>query len=105
MDSSNHSILDYAKNILIQEANALLQLSTYLDETFNYVVEAFRDIQGKLIFCGLGKSGHIARKIAATCASTGTPSFFVHPTEALHGDLGMIERMTDLFFFLTQERQ
>lgn len=84
------AMLQTARNVLNLEAQSLLD--AYLDEAeLNAIVECILRTQGKLIILGVGKSGLIGAKIAATFASTGTPSFFVHPTEALHGDLGMIE--------------
>ena len=79
-----------AKETLAIEAKVLLEASSFIDETFNKAVELILTCRGKLIVTGVGKSGLIGAKIAATLASTGTPSFFLHPTEALHGDLGMI---------------
>jgi arabinose-5-phosphate isomerase len=61
-----------------------------IDEEFSKAVDAILKSTGKLVVCGMGKSGHISRKISATFTSTGTPSFFMHPAEAFHGDLGMI---------------
>lgn len=82
-------MLQTARNVLNLEAQSLLDAS--LDETqLNAMIECILQTQGKLVVLGVGKSGLIGAKIAATFASTGTPSFFVHPTEALHGDLGMI---------------
>ena len=79
-----------AQETLNTEANTLLKASSMIDDTFDKVVEVILKCSGKLIITGVGKSGLIGAKIAATFASTGTPSFFLHPTEALHGDLGMI---------------
>lgn len=73
-----------------KEAEALLMLSTKLDSTFTECVSLFLNIKGRVGVTGMGKSGHIARKIAATMASTGTPAYFIHPAEASHGDLGMM---------------
>ncbi len=78
------------KYVLEQEIKGLQAVSDTLDERFEAVVELFASIKGRVIISGMGKSGHIANKIAATMASTGTPAFFVHPSEASHGDLGMI---------------
>lgn len=78
--------------VLRHEAAALSDLAEKLDETFEKVLTLIREAPGRVIVTGMGKSGHIARKISATMASTGTPSFFVHPAEASHGDLGMISR-------------
>jgi arabinose-5-phosphate isomerase len=74
------------------EADALLALADTLDETFDRVLDALAAVSGRVVVTGMGKSGLVARKIAATLASTGTPALFVHPAEASHGDLGMIAR-------------
>lgn len=79
-----------AKRVLLLEAEALAELARALPADFASVVEAILDVKGRVILSGIGKSGHVARKIASTLASTGTPSFFVHPAEASHGDLGMV---------------
>lgn len=84
------TILEQAAQVLEQEAGAILQLSKDLDHRFEDAVNLILAIKGRVICTGMGKSGHIARKIAATMASTGTPAFFVHPGEGLHGDLGMV---------------
>ncbi|MGI9509038.1 MAG: KpsF/GutQ family sugar-phosphate isomerase [Geminicoccaceae bacterium] len=78
------------RRVLSMEADALLAAAADLDGTFALAVERMAGIGGRVIVTGMGKSGHIGRKIAATFASTGTPAFFVHPAEASHGDLGMI---------------
>lgn len=83
-------MLETARNVLKLEAQSLLDASLD-EENLHGIIECIFRTQGKLIIMGVGKSGLIGAKIAATFASTGTPSFFVHPTEALHGDLGMIE--------------
>ncbi len=79
-----------ARRVLALESQALGLMAASLDERFNSACDAFYSARGRVICAGVGKSGHVARKIAATMASTGTPSLFVHPTEASHGDLGMI---------------
>jgi arabinose-5-phosphate isomerase len=79
-----------AQRVLSIEANALTQLSQSMDDSFSQGVSQVMALQGRLITTGMGKSGHVAQKIAATLASTGTPSFFIHPSEASHGDLGMV---------------
>lgn len=79
-----------AQETLQIEADALLQAAKNIDDVFDKAVAMILECKGKLIVTGVGKSGLIGAKIAATFASTGTPSFFLHPTEALHGDLGMI---------------
>ena len=84
------SIVATARRVLKQEAEALHAVAHQLDGAFSDAVEAIYGIKGRVVVTGMGKSGHIARKIAATLASTGTPAMFVHPGEASHGDLGMI---------------
>ncbi|WP_200762949.1 KpsF/GutQ family sugar-phosphate isomerase [Nitrosophilus alvini] len=79
-----------AKDVLQTEADALIDSKNRIGENINEAVKTISSIKGKLIVTGVGKSGLVGAKIAATLASTGTPSFFIHPTEALHGDLGMI---------------
>lgn len=79
-----------AKEVFEIESKTILDLCDNLDEDFNKAVELILSIKGRCVISGMGKSGHIGAKIAATLASTGTPSFFMHPGEALHGDLGMI---------------
>jgi len=81
---------DIAKEVLETEAKTLLDAVNLIDDSFDKAVEIIYNTKGKCIITGVGKSGLIGAKIAATLASTGTPSFFIHPTEALHGDLGMI---------------
>ena len=83
-------ILTLARAVLRTEADALLELEPKLDDAFVAAVRALHDAPGRVIVSGMGKSGHIARKMAATFASTGTPAYFVHPAEASHGDLGMV---------------
>ncbi len=79
-----------AKEVFDLESNAILGLKSFVGEEFNAVVAKILNLKGRLVISGMGKSGHIGAKIAATLASTGTPSFFMHPAEALHGDLGML---------------
>ena len=82
--------LDLAREVLNIEAAAVLALTQRIDETFLRALNIILSCEGRVIVSGMGKSGHIARKIAATLSSTGTPAYFVHPAEASHGDLGMI---------------
>ncbi len=82
--------LDAARLVLKTEAEALLLASQVLDSSFSQAVDHLLKTRGRVIVSGLGKSGHVARKIAATLASTGTPAQYVHPSEASHGDLGMV---------------
>jgi len=83
--------LDLARRVLTIEADAVRALAERIDERFLAAVALIRDRSGRVVVSGIGKSGHIARKIASTLSSTGTPAYFVHPAEASHGDLGMIE--------------
>ncbi|MBQ0766006.1 MAG: KpsF/GutQ family sugar-phosphate isomerase [Sulfitobacter litoralis] len=82
--------LDTARRVIRTEAQALEQLADSLDDRFRQAIDLLVATRGRVIVTGIGKSGHIAKKIAATLASTGTPAQFVHPAEASHGDLGMI---------------
>ena len=84
------SAIDVAQRVIDTEIKGLEALRGALSEDFNQSVEMLLTLSGRVFVTGVGKSGHVARKIAATLASTGTPSFFVHPGEASHGDLGMI---------------
>ena len=92
MKATTDELLITARNTVHAEAQALAALENSLGEEFLRAVDIILNCRGKLIVTGMGKSGHIACKIAATLASTGTPSFFLHPAEAFHGDLGMISR-------------
>jgi arabinose-5-phosphate isomerase len=85
------SDLALARRVLTIEARAILALVDRLDERFSLAVRMLRDCRGRVIATGMGKSGIISRKIATTLSSTGTPAFFLHPAEAIHGDLGMIQ--------------
>jgi arabinose-5-phosphate isomerase len=89
-----------ARDVLEIEAKAIADLISELDERFVQAVQTILACRGRIVVSGIGKSGHIARKIASTLASTGTPAFFVHPAEASHGDLGMITR-DDVFIGLS----
>ncbi len=84
--------IDNGKLVLAQEIAGLEALSDNLGEAFAQAVSLIATIKGRVIITGMGKSGHVARKIAATMASTGTPAHFVHPAEASHGDMGMITK-------------
>ena len=84
------SIIDIAKDVIQTEADSVLKLKDRIDQNFDEVCQILKNCMGKVILIGMGKSGHIAKKISSTLASTGTPSFYIHPAEAGHGDLGMI---------------
>ena len=81
-----------AIDVINTEAQALLDMKNMIDESFHRACTRMLNCQGKIIVSGIGKSGIIAKKIAATLSSTGTPSIYLHPTEALHGDFGMIQQ-------------
>ena len=91
-EEQKNIILDTAREVLQAEAEAVQHIKESLNGEFVAAVEMILDCQGKVILTGIGKSGLIAKKIAATLASTGTPSFFLDPSEAFHGDLGMISK-------------
>ena len=88
--AENTLYLDWARDVLDTEAEGLREIAATLDHDFVRAAEALLHCKGRVVITGMGKSGHIGRKMAATMASTGTPAFFVHPAEAAHGDLGMI---------------
>ena len=93
-------MLAMAREVLEIEARAVSDLIGRLDQGFAQAVELILNCRGRVVVSGIGKSGHIARKIASTLASTGTPAYFVHPAEASHGDLGMVAR-DDVFIALS----
>ena len=84
------SSIETAIRVLRDEADAILGLIDKLDNNFELAVDLILHANGRVILTGMGKSGHIAKKVSATMASTGTPSFFLHPAEGIHGDLGMV---------------
>lgn len=90
--SDTETFLSTARRVITTEAEALGLLSAHLGASFGEAVRLILDAPGRVIVSGMGKSGHVGRKIAATLASTGTPAHFVHPAEASHGDLGMVAK-------------
>ncbi len=88
--ASGFSATRAAREVIAREIEGLQALQSVFDTTFDALIERLFALEGRVIVSGMGKSGHVARKIAATLASTGTPAYFVHPSEASHGDLGMI---------------
>lgn len=90
--ASNLEVMTLAQQVFDTESQGLNYVATKLDDQFIKAVDLILNCKGRVVVTGMGKSGHIANKIAATLASTGTPAFFVHPGEASHGDLGMITR-------------
>lgn len=90
MTNKKHDFTGLAKAVIRAEIEAIETLNDRLGKPFDAACETLLACKGRVIISGMGKSGHISKKIAATLASTGTPAFFVHPSEALHGDLGMI---------------
>lgn len=91
-DENLKKVLEQARMVLDIEAQAILELKNRLNSDFSKAVELLVKCKGKAILTGIGKSGHIARKIASTLTSTGTPSVFLHPSESSHGDLGLISQ-------------
>ena len=89
---AKNAALELARKVLAIEAEAVRRLAERIDERFLAALDLIQERGGRVVVSGMGKSGHIARKIASTLASTGTPAYFVHPAEASHGDLGMIEK-------------
>src|SRR5688572_31183919 len=97
---ASSSVLELARRVLAIEADAVRALIERLDQRFVAAVSLIAERRGRVVVSGIGKSGHIARKIASTLSSTGTPAYFLHPAEAIHGDLGMIES-GDVFLALS----
>tara|TARA_B100000963_G_C22619309_1_gene669049 strand:- start:837 stop:1802 length:966 start_codon:yes stop_codon:yes gene_type:complete len=89
--SKDKQIIKIAKQVIDDEVEALIGLKDYINDSFEEIINVICNCKGRLIFTGIGKSGHISKKISATLSSTGTSSFFMHSTEAFHGDLGMIQ--------------
>ena len=89
---SNSKNIDIAKNVIDIESKAVAAIADKLGKSFEDAVSSILDCSGRVIILGMGKSGLISQKIAATMSSTGTPSHFVHPADAFHGDLGMITK-------------
>ena len=98
--TSSKNTLERARQVLEIEAQEILSLANRLDDHFVNAVQLILHCDGRIVVSGMGKSGHIGRKLASTFASTGTPSFFMHPAEASHGDLGMITS-NDVVIFLS----
>lgn len=99
MTDNKKLIIESAEKVLKIEAQEILNAVKFIDENFTLAVQEIFHAKGKLILSGVGKSGHIARKIASTLSSTGTPSLFMHPSEASHGDLGIITEEDVILFF------
>jgi arabinose-5-phosphate isomerase len=100
LSENSHDLLQIAGDVLKIEAEGILQLMDHLDQTFPTAVQWIYQAAGRIIVTGIGKSGIVARKIVATLSSTGTPALFMHPVEAMHGDLGMV-RKEDLVLALS----
>ena len=99
MNTTTANDILFAASVLHQEANALQLMADGLDTTFTDAVNCLYGISGRIAVTGMGKSGHVARKVAATLASTGSPAYFIHPGEASHGDLGMLTRDDGILAF------
>jgi len=85
-------IIPYAKGVINKEISGIQELYNHIDDNFIEAIHTLIGCKGKVVIMGIGKSGHVGKKIAASLASTGTPAFFVHGDETLHGDLGMVEK-------------
>ena len=96
---STNKFINSAKKTIEIQADSIASLSNQIDKSFSEIAKKVSLIKGKLIVMGVGKSGHVGQKVSATLASTGTPSFFIHPTEAAHGDLGMIAKYDAVLIF------
>ena len=96
---STNKFINSAKKTIEIQADSIASLSNQIDKSFAEIAKKVSLIKGKLIVMGVGKSGHVGQKVSATLASTGTPSFFIHPTEAAHGDLGMIAKDDAVLIF------
>jgi arabinose-5-phosphate isomerase len=92
--------LNEAKKVIENEIIGISEVAAKLDDSFEQLIETISNSKGRLVMCGMGKSGHIAKKMFATFVSTGTPSMYMHPAEAFHGDLGMIQE-EDIFFAIS----
>ncbi len=90
-DTATLAILEHGRRVIRAEIDALMQLEQQVDESFSAAVMLLQQTRGRIVVTGMGKSGHVARKIAATFAATGSPAIFLHPAEAAHGDLGMVQ--------------
>ena len=96
---STNKFINSAKKTIEIQADSISSLSNQIDKSFAEIGKKVSLLKGKLIVMGVGKSGHVGQKVSATLASTGTPSFFIHPTEAAHGDLGMIAKDDAVLIF------
>jgi arabinose-5-phosphate isomerase len=92
--------IEVAKAVINDEIKGILEVENKIDESFNALIQTISTSKGRVVMCGMGKSGHIAKKIFATLVSTGTPSMYMHPAEAFHGDLGMVLK-EDMFFVIS----
>jgi arabinose-5-phosphate isomerase len=92
--------LNEAKKVIDNEVEGIYEVAAKLDDSFEQLIETISNSKGRLVMCGMGKSGHIAKKMFATFVSTGTPSMYMHPAEAFHGDLGMVQE-EDIFFAIS----
>ncbi len=99
MNKNSDQIIKLAQKVLNIESEEILKAGKNISTDFSNAVNEILNCNGRIVVSGMGKSGHIARKIASTFASTGTPAFFMHPGEASHGDLGMITEKDIVIFF------
>ena len=91
-NNEQFNVIEEAKGVFDKEIKALMLTRDAIGHSFEVILKLILECEGKVVITGMGKPGHIGTKIAATFASLGTPSFFMHPGEAMHGDLGMVEK-------------
>ena len=92
MSLVSEDLLSFARNVIAEEAAAVARMAEAVDDSFVKAVGTILDCRGALVTTGVGKAGHVARKLSATFASTGTPSHFLSPSDAMHGDLGSVRQ-------------
>ena len=100
----NQQELAEAQRVLIKEANSIISASDCLGENFSQAVDCLYTTRGKIVVSGIGKSGHLGKKLAATFCSTGSPASFLHPSEAVHGDLGIHQEGDPVVFLSNRYR-
>ena len=98
-NKEQQTFLPFAQRVLKEQAHSLRHMASSLDATFDRIVDRLLATEGRIAVTGMGKSGHVARKVAATLSSTGSPAYFIHPAEASHGDLGMVSRQDAVIAF------
>lgn len=98
-NEEQQTFMAFGQRVLKEQAHSLRHMAASLDATFDCIVDRLLTTEGRIAVTGMGKSGHVARKVAATLSSTGSPAYFIHPAEASHGDLGMVSRQDAVIAF------